>query len=211
MTEHRIGVLIADDHPVVRAGLQGMLEGQPDFKVVGEAQDGEEAVVMTERLKPKVVLMDLKMPGLDGVRATARIREQRPDVYVLVLTTSDSGGDILRAIEAGATGYLLKDAPREDLFRAIRAAAEGKALLAPDVATQLMDRVRWSSEETLSGREIEVLELVAQGKTNRDISGELWISEATVKSHLLHINDKLDASDRASAVAAAMKRGILRP
>lgn len=211
MTEGHIGVLIADDHPVVRAGLQGMLDGHPDFEVVGEAKDGDEAVEMTERLKPRVVLMDLKMPGLDGVRATARIREQQPDSSVLVLTTSDSGADILRAIEAGATGYLLKDAPREDLFRAIRAAAEGKALLAPDVATHLMDRVRWLSEETLSSREIEVLELVAQGKTNRDISGELWISEATVKSHLLHIYDKLGASDRASAVAVAMKRGILRP
>jgi len=127
-----------------------------------------------------------------------------------VLTTSDSGSDILRAIEAGATGYLLKDAPLEDLFRAVHAAAEGKPLLAPDVAAHLMERVRWSSDEILSGRELEVLELVAQGQSNRDIAGRLWISEATVKSHLLHIYGKLKASDRASAVATAPKRGILR-
>ena len=205
-----IGILIADDHPVVRMGLRGMLAGQPDFEVVGEAQTGEEAVDLTETLGPDVVLMDLRMPGMNGVTATARIGEQRPDSRVLVLTTSDSGADILRAIEAGATGYLLKDAPREDLFRAVRAAAEGKPLLAPEVAAHLVERVRWSSDEILSRREVEVLELVARGKGNRDIAGELWISEATVKSHLLHIYSKLDAADRASAVAVAMKRGILR-
>jgi DNA-binding NarL/FixJ family response regulator len=207
----RIGVLIADDHPVVRVGLRGMLEGERDFEVVGEATDGEEAVGMTERLEPDVVLMDLRMPGVDGVAATARIRDRRPDSHVLVLTTSDSGADILGAIEAGATGYILKDAPREDLFRAVRAAAEGKSVLAPDAAQHLMQRVRWPSEEALSGREVEVLGLVAQGKSNKDIASELWISEATVKSHLLRIYDKLGAKDRASAVVAAMKRGILSP
>jgi DNA-binding NarL/FixJ family response regulator len=207
----RIGVLIADDHPVVRVGLRGMLEGERDFEVVGEATDGEEAVGMTERLEPDVVLMDLRMPGVDGVAATARIRDRRPDSHVLVLTTSDSGADILGAIEAGATGYILKDAPREDLFRAVRAAAEGKPVLAPDAAQHLMQRVRWPSEEALSGREVEVLGLVAQGKSNKDIAGELWISEATVKSHLLRIYDKLGAKDRASAVVAAMRRGILSP
>jgi DNA-binding NarL/FixJ family response regulator len=150
------------------------------------------------------------MPGLDGVAATARIRDRRPNSHVLVLTTSDSGADILRAIEAGATGYILKDAPREDLFRAVRAAAEGKPVLAPDAAEHLMRRVRWPSEEALSGREVEVLGLVAQGKSNKEIAGELWISEATVKSHLLRIYDKLGAKDRASAVVAAMRRGILR-
>ena len=209
MTES-IGVLIVDDHPVVRIGLKGMLAGQPDFEVVGEAETGQAAVELAELLGPDVVLMDLRMPEMDGVEATARIKEGRPEACVLVLTTSDSRADILRAIEAGATGYLLKDAPREDLFRAVRAAAEGKPLLAPDVAAHLMDRVRWSSEETLSGRELEVLELVAQGKSNRDIAGRLWTSEATVKSHLLHIYGKLEASDRASAVATALKRGILR-
>jgi DNA-binding NarL/FixJ family response regulator len=141
----------------------------------------------------------------------ASIVERTPGARVLVLTTSDSGADILRAVETGATGYVLKDAPREELFRAVRAAAEGKPLLAPDVAAHLMNRVRWPSEEALSGREVEVLELVAEGTSNRDIASRLWISEATVKSHLLHIYDKLGARDRASAVSAAMKRGILRP
>jgi DNA-binding NarL/FixJ family response regulator len=206
----RVRVLIVDDHPVVRTGLRGMLEGEPSLEVIGEASDGEEAVELTERLSPNVVLMDLRMPGVGGVEATARIKERIPDAHVLVLTTYDSSADILRAIEAGATGYLLKDAPREELFRAVRAAAQDKPVLAPEVAAHLMDRVRWPSEEVLSSREVEVLELVAQGKSNRDIAGELWISEATVKSHLLHIYDKLGTADRASAVAAAMKRGILR-
>ena len=206
----RFSVLIADDHPVVRTGIRGMLEGRPEFEVVGEAVNGEEAVDLTGRLGPDVVLMDLRMPGTDGVAATARIRKERPGTNVLVLTTSDSGADILRAVEAGATGYVLKDAPREELYGAIRAAAEGKPLLAPDVAAHIVERVRWPSEESLSGREVEVLELVARGKGNKEIARSLWISEATVKSHLLHINDKLGAADRASAVAAAMKRGILR-
>ena len=205
-----VRILIIDDHPVVRTGLRGMLEGQPDLEVVGEAKDGEEAVELAERLSPNVVLMDLRMPGMNGVTATAQIKERRPDAHILVLTTYDSSADILRAIQAGATGYLLKDAPREELFRAVRAAAQGKPVLAPEVAAHLMERVRWPSEEVLSGREREVLELVAKGKSNRDIAGELWISEATVKSHLLHVYDKLGAPDRASAVAAAMKRGILR-
>ncbi len=203
-------VLICDDHPVVRTGLRGMLDGQADFEVVGEAENGEEAVESAGRLRPDVVLMDLRMPKLDGVSATARIGERWPEAHVLVLTTSDSGADILRAVEAGATGYVLKDAPREELFRAVRAAAEGKPLLAPDVAAHLMDRVRWPSEEVLSGREIEVLELVSRGKSNKEIAGDLWISETTVKSHLLHVYNKLGATDRASAVAAALKRGILR-
>ena len=206
----RVSVLIADDHPVVRIGLRGMLEGRAEFEVLGEAENGEEAVEMAGRLNPDVVLMDLRMPGIDGVEATASIRKAAPKVNVLVLTTSDSGADILRAVEAGATGYVLKDAPREELYGAIRAAAEGKPLLAPDVAAHLVQRVRWPSEEGLSGREVEVLELVARGKSNREIAGELWISEATVKSHLLHVYDKLGAADRASAVAAAMQRGILR-
>jgi DNA-binding NarL/FixJ family response regulator len=206
-----VRVLIADDHPVVRTGLWGMLDGQQDFEVVGEAQNGEEAIEMTERLSPDVVLMDLRMPDLDGVAATARIIERYPETHVLVLTTSDSAADILRAVEAGATGYVLKDAPREELYRAIRAAAQGKPLLAPDVAAHLVERVRWPSEEILSGREVEILELVAQGRSNRNIAGELWVSEATVKSHLLRIYEKLGATDRASAVASAMKRGILHP
>ena len=205
-----VGVLIVDDHPVVRAGIRGMLDGQPDFEVVGEAVNGEEAVELVGRLNPDVVLMDLRMPGMGGVSATARIRKEHTGTRVLVLTTSDSGADILRAVEAGATGYVLKDAPREELYGAIRAAAEGKPLLSPDVAAHLVERVRWPSEEGLSGRELEVLGLVARGKGNKEIARTLWISEATVKSHLLHVYEKLGAADRASAVAAAMHRGILR-
>ena len=206
----RVSVLIVDDHPVVRTGIRGLLEGHPDFEVVGEATNGEEAVDLAGRLEPDVVLMDLRMPGTDGVAATARLRKTRPGSRVLVLTTSDSGADILRAVEAGATGYVLKDAPREEIYDAIRAAAEGKPLLAPDVAAHIVERVRWPSEEGLSGREIEVLELVARGKGNKEIARTLWISEATVKSHLLHVYEKLGAADRASAVAVAMQRGILR-
>ena len=207
MSEH-VRVLIVDDHPVVRAGLRGMLESQQCLEVVGEAEDGEEAVKLTEQLSPNVVLMDLRMPGMSGVAATAQIKERMTHANVLVLSTYDSSADILRAIEAVENGK--RQAKGDELFRAIRAAAQGKPLLAPEVAAHLMERVRWPSEEVLSGREIEVLELVAQGKGNRDIAGELWISEATVKSHLLRIYDKLGAADRASAVAAAMKRGILR-
>lgn len=205
-----VRLLIADDHPVVRMGLRGMLEGQPDLKVIAEAEDGEEAVEMARRLRPDVVLMDLKMPKQDGVAATETIVREAPGSRVLVLTTSDSGADILRAVEAGATGYVLKDAPRDDIFRAVRAAAEGKPVLAPSAAAHLMERVRWPADESLSGREVEVLQLVAKGKGNKDIAAELWISEATVKSHLLHIYGKLGASDRASAVASAMQRGILK-
>ena len=162
------------------------------------------------RLDPDIVLMDLRMPGTDGVAATARLRKQRPETRVLVLTTSDSGADILRAaVEAGAPGYVLKDGPREEIYGAIRAAAEGKPLLAPDVAAHLVERVRWPSEEGLSGREVEGLDLVARGKGNEEIASTLWISEATLKSHLLHVYDKLGAADRASA-AAAVRRGILR-
>ncbi len=205
-----VSVLIVDDHPVVRTGIRGMLDGQPNFEVVGEAVNGEEAVDLVGRLSPDVVLMDLRMPGTGGVAATARIRKEHPETRVLVLTTSDSGADILRAVEAGATGYVLKDAPREELYGAIWAAAEGKPLLSPDVAAHLVERVRWPSEESLSGRELEVIELVARGNGNKEIARTLWISEATVKSHLLHVYDKLGAADRASAVAAAMQRGILR-
>jgi DNA-binding NarL/FixJ family response regulator len=205
-----VGVLIVDDHPVVRTGIRGMLEVRMAFEVVGEATNGEEAVDLAVRLEPDVVLMDLRMPGTDGVAATARLRKTRPQARVLVLTTSDSGADILRAVEAGATGYVLKDAPREEIYGAIRAAAEGKPLLAPDVAAHIVERVRWPSEEGLSGREVEVLEVVARGKGNKEIARTLWISEATVKSHLLHVYEKLGAADRASAVAVAMQRGILR-
>jgi DNA-binding NarL/FixJ family response regulator len=209
MTEP-IRVLIADDHPVVRAGLQGMLLGQPDIQVIGEAMTGAEAIAMAEQLRPDVVLMDLRMPELDGVTATVRIRERQPQARVLVLTTYDGDADILRAIEAGATGYLLKDTPRDDLFRAIRAAAKGESFLTPAVATRLIGRVRTPVEDSLSDREVEVLTLVAQGASNKEVAKQLWISEATVKTHLIHIFGKLGVSDRTAAVTIGLERGILR-
>ena len=209
MTES-IRLLIADDHPVVRAGLRGILDNQPDFEVVGEAADGAEAVALTGRLLPHVVLMDLRMPKMGGVEAIGRIKADHPGVHVLVLTTYDSDADILPAIETGATGYLLKDTPREELFEAIRAAAQGRPLLAPAVAARLMERMRGPAEEALSSREIEVLALVAKGANNREVAGRLFISEATVKTHLLHIYSKLGVADRTAAVTTALERGILR-
>jgi DNA-binding NarL/FixJ family response regulator len=187
-----------------------MLAGQSDFDIVGEATTGAEAVALAARVQPAVVLMDLRMPGMDGVAATVEIKARRPGTHVLVLTTYDTDADILRAIEAGATGYLLKDAPREELFWAIRAAARGETVLAPRVATRLMGQVRAPAEEALSVREIEVLSLVAQGSSNKEVARQLHISEATVKSHLTHIFGKLGVADRTAAVTTALKSGILR-
>jgi DNA-binding NarL/FixJ family response regulator len=205
-----VRLLIADDHPIVRAGFEGMLAEKPDLEVVGEAGNGEEAVRLADQLRPDVVLMDLRMPEVDGVEAIGRIKEEHPHVHILVLTTYDSDADILRAIEAGATGYLLKDTPREELFRAIRAAARGEPVLAPSVTARLMQRAKTPSQAALSGREIEVLELVARGKSNRELAKDLHLSEATVKSHLIHIFDKLGVTDRTAAVTVALERGILR-
>lgn len=205
-----IRLLIVDDHPVVRAGLEGMLASQPDFVVVGEAATGAEAVELAARLAPDVVLMDLRMPVMDGVAATQALTERGLPSQVLVLTTYDSDTDILRAIEAGATGYLLKDAPRDDVFRAIRAAARGEAVLAPAVATRLMGRMRAPADDALSAREVEVLLLVARGASNKMAASSLHISEATVKTHLIHIFGKLGVADRTAAVTVAMERGILR-
>ena len=205
-----IRLLITDDHPVVRAGLEGMLSRQPDMEVVGEANDGAEAVEMVDRLQPDVVLMDLRMPLVDGVAATEEIKNRHPETQILVLTTYDSDADILRAVEAGATGYLLKDAPREELYEAVRAAAQGKALFAPAVADKLMRRIREPRRETLSHREIEVLGFVRRGLSNKEIARSLHVSEATIKTHLIHAFKKLGVEDRTAAVTVALERGILR-
>jgi DNA-binding NarL/FixJ family response regulator len=206
----RIRLVIADDHPVVRAGLQGMLASQPDFEIVGEATTGVEVVALAAALHPDVVLMDLRMTEMDGVAATAQIRKQQPAISVLVLTTYDSDVDILRAIEAGASGYLLKDTPRDQLFSAIRDVAQGKSALAPAVITRLLQHMHTPVEETLSAREIEVLALVAHGASNKEIAHTLHISEATVKSHLIHIFSKLHVTDRTAAVMVALERGLLK-
>ncbi|MCI0394129.1 MAG: response regulator transcription factor [Chloroflexi bacterium] len=206
---NQIRVVIVDDHPVVREGLAGMLASQPDLVIVGQAAGGVEAIALSQQLQPDVILMDLRMPGLDGVAAIEQIKAHRPAANVLVLTTYDSDADIVRAIEAGATGYLLKDTPREELFRAVRAAARGESVLAPAVAARLMTRMRAPAEETLSAREIEVLALVSQGKSNKQIGRSLHISEATVKTHLIHIFDKLGVQDRTAAVTVALERRIL--
>ena len=205
-----IRILIADDHPVVRTGLQGMLAGEGDFEVVGEARDGREAVDKAAFLEPDVILMDLRMPVLDGVAATELIRAGRSETQVLILTTYDTDGDILRALDVGAVGCLFKDSPREELFRAVRAAARGESVLAPAVLSLVMSRMRAPAAETLSDREVEVLRLVARGASNKEAARKLFISETTVKTHLSHIFTKLGVDDRTAAVTVALDRGILR-
>lgn len=206
-----IRVLIVDDHPVVRDGLRGVIDGEADMQVVGEAGQGAEALARVgDGGGVDVVLMDLRMPTMGGVEAIATLRRVAPSVRVLVLTTFDDDRDVLPAIEAGATGYLLKDTPREELLRAVRAAHRGEAVLSPAVAGRLMGHVRRPVQNALSTRELEVLRLVAQGSTNRESAQRLFISEATVKTHLLHIYAKLEVRDRASAVAAGYQRGLLR-
>jgi DNA-binding NarL/FixJ family response regulator len=203
-----IRVLIVDDHPVVRDGIAGMLAGQPDLEVVAEAGTGREALLQVERHDPDVVLMDLRMPVMGGVAAITELRAQGARAAVLVLTTYDRDDDIVPAIEAGATGYLLKDTPREELFRAVRAASRGESALTPSVAARLLGRVR-APQQALSPREIEVLEHAARGRTNRQIGRLLHVSEATVKTHLLRAYDKLGVNDRTAAVVTALQRGLL--
>ena len=207
-----ITVLVVDDHPVVRSGLVSLLAVEPDLSVVGEAADGAEALACVATLAPDVVLMDLRMPGMDGADATARIVSDHPGTRVLVLTTFDTDDDILRAVEAGASGYLLKDTRRDELVDAIRAAARGETVLAPPVAARLMGRMRAGSSgspEQLTPREVEVLAAVGRGLSNGEIGRELFIGEATVKTHLLRVFQKLAVDDRTRAVTVAIERGIL--
>lgn len=210
MIKRTIRLLICDDHPVVRSGLRGILGTQPDFEVVAEAADGIQAVALARRFRPDVVLMDLRMPEMDGVTATGEIKAESPEVQVLVLTTYDTDADILHAVEKGAIGFLLKDTSEENLFDAIRQAAQGRSPLAPSVAARLVRRMRSAGEEEVSEREIEILQLVAQGLNNKDIARRLLISESTVKAHMLHIFNKLEVADRTAAVTTALRRGIIR-
>ena len=205
-----IRIAIADDHPIVRSGLMGLLASQDDFDVVAEASDGRELVAAVQRTRPDVVLTDLRMPALDGVGAIREMCAAHPGLKVLVLTTYDTDADILRAVEAGATGYLLKETPREELFGAIRATALGRSVLSPSVASRLVGRARDPGERALSAREIEVLMLVARGTSNKLIARALEIGETTVKTHLLHIFAKLGVDDRTAAVTTAVERGIIR-
>ena len=209
MTEPaRISIVLVDDHPVVRDGLRGMLESAGDFVVVGEASDGPSSVDLVARTDPDVVLMDLRMPGGGGVDAITELVRRRTRGHVLVLTTYDTDRDIMAALDAGATGYLLKDARREELFAAVWAAARGESVLSPTVATRVVSRVRAGSTD-LSDREAEVLRLVARGRSNREIARTLFVSEATVKTHLTHVYEKLGVGDRAAAVAVAYERRLL--
>lgn len=205
-----VRVLLVDDHPVVRSGLRAMLAAYPGLDLIGEASTGEEALRVAASSAPDVVLMDLQLgTGIDGVEATRRLLATPTPPRVLVLTTYDNDADILSAVEAGAIGYLLKDAHPGDLVDAIRAAARGETVLAPHVATRLMSRVRGPAT-ALTGRETEILTLVAEGLSNQEIGKTLFISEATVKSHLVHVFTKLDAENRTAAVAEARRRGIIR-
>jgi DNA-binding NarL/FixJ family response regulator len=203
-------VIVADDHPVVREGLRAILDAEADLDVVGEAGSGAEAVELAARLRPDVVLMDLRMPGMDGAEATGRIAAAG-HARVLVVTTYDTDSDILRAVEAGATGYLLKDTPRRELTEAVRAAARGETVLAPPVARKLMSRVRLPAVDAPTRRELEVLAEVSRGLSNVEIGRSLHISEATVKTHLVRVFEKLGVSDRTAAVTTALSQGLLPP
>jgi DNA-binding NarL/FixJ family response regulator len=210
-----IKILIADDHPVVREGLFAMLSREVDFEVVGEAKDGVEAVNKTKELSPDVVLMDLRMPDMDGVEAMRQIKSAMPDVKFIILTTYSDDEYIFSGIEAGARAYLLKDAPREDLFKAIRAVYRGESLIQPVVASKLLDRFSELSRGTPSGeglseRELEILQLMAKGAANKEISAQLSIAQSTVKTHIANIFQKLGVNDRTEAVTHALKKGIIR-
>lgn len=206
-----IRIVVVDDHPVVRDGVAATLSAADGIEVVGQAASGPDAVDLVSSLAPDVVVMDLRMPGGDGVAAVRELRRRGSGTRVLVLTTYDTDSDTVAAIEAGATGYLLKDAPAQTLADAVRATAAGEAVLSPAVASRLASHVRSPARSAaLTSREREVLALVAQGVPNRGIARELFVSEATVKTHLVHIYAKLGVADRAAAVASGYRQGILR-
>ncbi len=209
MTSDVIRVLVADDHAVVRAGIVSLLSAESDIEVVGEAVDGDDAVAQALALQPDLVVMDVRMPRLTGDAATAIIRERAPAVRVLVLTTYESDASILSAIEAGASGYLLKAAPADELVAGVRSVAAGEVALSPAIAAQLVARVREPAPATLTPRETEVLRLVADGLSNRAIGERLFVGESTVKTHLLRAFEKLGVNDRTRAVTLAMERGLI--
>ncbi|CAN5212254.1 response regulator transcription factor [soil metagenome] len=204
-----ITVLVADDHPIVRSGIVALLDAADDIEVIGEAVDGSQAVELALTLEPNLVLMDLRMPGLDGDVATERILAVNPAIRIIVLTTYETDDSILRAIEAGASGYLLKAAPQEEILAGIRSVARGEVALAPSIAALLVRRVKAPPVATLSERETQVLALVAKGQSNPAIARSLFVSEATVKTHLLHVFEKLGVNDRTRAVTLAMELGLL--
>ncbi len=205
-----ISVLLVDDHLVVRAGLRALLDSQPDITVIGEADTGEDAVAMAAARSPDVVMMDLALgTGIDGVEAIRRIRAARPDQPVLVFTTYDTDADVVRALDAGAIGYLLKDSAPQDIFGAIRDAVAGRSVLSPPVASRVLDRMR-RPDQALTAREAELLSLLAEGLTNKELGKRLFISEATVKTHLAHIYAKLGVDSRAAAVSIALRRDGIR-
>lgn len=205
-----ISVLLVDDHLVVRAGLRALLDSQPDIEVIGEADTGEDAVVMAADRSPDVVMMDLALgSGIDGVEAIRRIRADRAEQPVLVFTTYDTDADVVRALDAGAIGYLLKDSAPQDIFGAIRGAVAGRSVLSPPVASRVLDRMR-RPDQALTAREAELLSLLAEGLTNKELGKRLFISEATVKTHLAHIYAKLGVDSRAAAVSIALRRDGIR-
>lgn len=204
-----IRVLIVDDHPIVRSGIASVLASQPDFEIVGEASNGADAIEAARRVAPDLVLMDLRMPVQNGVDATAGILAERPATRVVVLTTYASDGEVLRAIEAGAVGYLLKDVPHDELFRALRAVARGERYLAPVVTERLMSRWQQPARSSLTDRELDVLRCVARGDGNKQIAAWLGIAEPTVKAHLVHIFEKLGVENRTSAAKVARERGLI--
>jgi DNA-binding NarL/FixJ family response regulator len=210
-----IRVVIADDHPVVREGLAAMLNKQADFSVVGEAENGRDAIEKARELHPDVILMDLRMPEVDGVEAMRQIGRESPGTRFIVLTTYDNDEFIFKGIEAGARAYMLKDSPRDELFRAIRAVHRGESLIQPAVAGKVLDRFAELSRqvqvpEALSEREIEVVRLMAEGSANKEIAASLSISESTVKTHIQTIFQKLGVGDRTEAVTQALRKGIIQ-
>jgi two-component system NarL family response regulator len=205
-TDGKIRVIIADDHPIVRMGLRALIDAQPDMRIVGEAEGGAAAVEAFTTLRPDVMLVDLRMPGMGGRDVITAVRAAVPDARIIVLTSFDGDEDVFRAVQAGARGYLLKASPPDDVVKAVRTVHAGGRLIAPDVAARLADRV---NSPSLTAREVAVLELVAKGLSNKEIAAALFLAEDTVKNHLKHVFAKLEVSDRTEAVLLAVQRGII--